>query len=452
MNLTDTIVAVSSAPVSAGEGARSIVRVSGAGAWEAAGRVVSLPNGADVGWHGGLSIPMVHPSAALAGVLLFKGPRSFTGEDVAELHLPASMGIVRALLDEILHGRVGGGGQVRLAEAGEFSARAFFHGKIDLTQAEGISATISATNAVQLRAAAGLRQGTLYKEMVRLTEEVAGALALVEAGIDFSDEADVSFISMERSGRVIGELVGYVERLLATALRVDRVDGMATVVLVGKPNVGKSSLMNALLCRERAIVSGVAGTTRDMLSGVMRTGSGEVRLVDVPGEEEVVDEMRGKMMEARALALLEADLRVRVVDAEEDDGKTEEGPVLVVQNKVDLLVGGRERRPGRASVSAKTGEGIELLREQIGGLLREREVVAEGRVGMNQRHRALLIGAREGLHRAAAYTRDEAVFRRHPELLAAELREALDLLGQITGTVSPDEILGKIFSSFCIGK
>jgi tRNA modification GTPase len=446
MDFTDTIVTVSSAPVGAGEGVRSIVRLSGAGAWEAAGRVVSIPNGAGIGWHGGLSIPMVHASTALAGVLLFKGPRSFTGEDVAELHVPASLGVVRAVLDEMLRG-----GGVRLAEAGEFSARAFFNGKIDLTQAEGISATISATNAVQLRAAAGLREGTLYKEMVRLTEEVAGVLALVEAGIDFSDEADVSFVSREKARAAIEGLAGYVERLLVTAMRVDRVDSMATVVLVGKPNVGKSSLINALAGAERAIVSGVAGTTRDMLSAVIRTMAGDIRLVDVPGEEEIIDEMRGKMMEARRLALLEADVVVRVVDGDEE---VLEGG-LVVRNKVDLVPRGvRAWKPAPqvVCVSAKTGEGIEMLREKIGVLVQEREVVAEGRVVLNQRHRGLLMGAREGLGRAVEYTGEEAVFRQHPELLAAELRGTLDTLGQITGTVSPDEILGKIFSSFCIGK
>ena len=189
MHLTDTIIASSSAPSG---GVRGIVRLSGAEAWRLAGAVVQISGPLGAGYHGPVALPLLNARAKVAAVLLFKGPRSFTGEDVAEIQLPNSPAVLRACIDAILEC---GQGAVRLAGPGEFSARAFFNGKIDLTEAEGIAATINATTQVELRAAAGLREGSLHREIARLTEKVADILALIEAGIDFADEEDISFVS-----------------------------------------------------------------------------------------------------------------------------------------------------------------------------------------------------------------------------------------------------------------
>jgi len=268
------------------------------------------------------------------------------------------------------------------------------------------------------------------------------------------------------------------------------------VVLIGPPNVGKSSLINALTQQDRAIVSPVAGTTRDMLAATLHTESGDVRLLDVPGEEIPTGEVAARMMDARRLALLEADLVVRVIDHTQDPRAAAAGwadlpaAMLVVQNKADLLAPNRvlpEREPsrdrvgatnrrlnaarslpyGRGSempqnmatpaepwyqVSAKTGQNIPQLRAVIAQLVARRDTVGAGRMVLNQRHRLILQDVTTALWQAAQHTQDKTTFERSLDLLAADLRHALDLLGQISGTISPDEVLGRVFSTFCVGK
>jgi tRNA modification GTPase len=359
-----------------------------------------------------------------------------------------------------------GGADARLAGPGEFSARAFFNGKIDLTEAEGIAATINASTEVELRAATALREGRLHRDIERLVEELANALAAVEAGIDFSDEEDVSFVDVEKLESTLEQLGEALDDRLHTSLRLDRLDSAPTVVFIGKPNVGKSSLINALTGSSRSIVSDVPGTTRDILAAMMHTPKGDIRLLDVPGDEISSDEIRDKMMDARRAALLEADLVVRVVDHEHPpgdlDGWTDiPGEMIGEQYLGDLLDDSQRNEgswlPGTGKpwgvVSAKTGFNIERLREVIIRLCERYESsLSRERLVLNQRHRLLLQDARTAVWDAARYTRDADALRKYPELLAADLRRALDLLGQITGTISPDEVLGRIFSQFCIGK
>ncbi|HVT80894.1 MAG TPA: GTPase, partial [Phycisphaerae bacterium] len=230
--------------------------------------------------------------------------------------------------------------------------------------------------------------------------------------------------------------------------------------------VGKSSLINALPGTERSMVSPVAGTTRDARSAVLELPEGKVLLVDVAGEEAAVDEMRGRMMEARRMALLDADLVVQVIDEEESPGAGVEeeicGARIVVRNKCDLMAGGgRDALAARGtargaclllSVSAKTGENLERLKEAIGRHAIHRVPQGERSFALNQRHRMIFHELQQVLWRGAALARGEGDFRRHPELVAAEVRYGLDLLGQMTGAISPDEVLGRVFARFCIGK
>jgi tRNA modification GTPase len=465
--LTDTIIAVSS-PATGG-GIRAIIRLSGPSAWRLAREVVELPAEAGVGYHGSLVLPLLHARHPFAAAILFKGPRSFTGEDVAELHVPNSPALVRACMDRMLDC---GGADVRLAGPGEFSARAFFNGKIDLTEAEGIAATINAGTEIELRAATSLREGTLHKQIQRHANELGNLLAMVEAGIDFSDEEGVRFIDGEELGSRLSQNVAGVQWWLAHAVRIDRLDRLPTVVLIGEPNVGKSSLINALAGRDRSITSEIAGTTRDMLSVVIPTPRGEVRLVDVPGEELPTDDLRKQMMEARERALMEADLVLDIVASETEVISGLLGSVrygadyYTVQNKVDLLPPAAVRtfeyledsgdfmtfRGEFQMVSAKTGWNIENLREAIGKLAHRRQTISQQIPALNQRHRILLQGAKEALHDAESWVDTENMGATRHELLAADLRRALDLLGQITGIISPDDVLGRIFSQFCIGK
>lgn len=458
MSFNDTILALSSAPPNA-QAPRALLRLSGPSAWQAAQALLpALPLA--TGFHQNLPLPLLHPALPIAAALLFQAPRSFTGEDIAELHLPASPALLAAATDALLRHPT-----LRNATPGEFSARAFLNGKIDLTEAEGIAATIHATDQRERQAAASLKNGHLHKKIDALTNEIANLLALVEAGIDFSDEEGVSFIDADKVEDTLEQLGEHFDDLLASSLRIDRLHAPPTVAFIGEPNVGKSSLLNALTGLDRSIVSPAPGTTRDILAATLQTPHGDVRLLDLPGNEIPSDELRTKMMDARALALFDADLVIRVVDHTSNpaslDGWTQvPGEMISIQNKADLLPPGTLEEgwwlPGTGkpwgSVSAKTGHNIAKLREVIARLTARHEPVGGHAIALNQRHRAIFQQTKTTLWTAAGYARDPDTFRRHPELLASHLRHALDLLGQITGAISPDQILGRIFSTFCIGK
>ena len=345
---------------------------------------------------------------------------------------------------------------MRLAEPGEFTARAFFNGKLDLTQAEGIAATINAANVSQLRAAASLRQGDLCRWTRDTAERLANLLALVEAGIDFADEEDIRFIEAAQVRTVLAGLREEIERQLTASRRLARRDHLPTVVFVGPPNVGKSSLINALTQRERSIVSPVAGTTRDTLASVMHLPQGDIRLLDVPGEEALADALREKMMATRRSALLEADLVVYVVAPDHADppvGSAEDAsPHLTLHNKTDLLPAAAEPpEPAWQHVSAKTGLNLAELRQHLAATVLHRPHESTGYIELNTRHRMILHDVVATVQQAGMLV-EQGAAGTHPELLAAELRRGLDLLGQITGTISPDEVLGRIFSQFCLGK
>ena len=465
---SDTILAISSPPpppTPPGEsstGVRGIVRVSGTSALPVARALTRLPPDAKTGWHGGLAIQL-RGTDVPCSLLLFKTPRSFTGEDIAEFHLPNSAPILRAVIDSLLASAARLNLPLRPAGPGEFSSRAFFNGKIDLTRAEGIAATINAANQSQLRAAAALREGNLQREINGLAGRVADLLARIEAGIDFADEEGISFANREEVATELAEVGKKAKGLIAAGYRVDRADALPAVVFVGRPNVGKSSLINALAGQQRAIVSEIAGTTRDMLSAVMHTPEGDLRLIDVPGEEAPADDLRAAMMESRRLAILEADVIVQVLDHTDGVGTVamqRDWGVrnIVLQNKCDLIEETERRMSvlpeenGCGWVSAKTGENLEVLKRLLVRLAIHTPAVAQDAIALNGRHRRILREFAAAAGRAGEIAGDQTVFRTRPELLAAELRGALDLLGEITGSISPDEVLGRIFSQFCIGK
>jgi tRNA modification GTPase len=445
MQLNDTIVALSS-PQGA-DGIRAIVRLSGPAAWELTQSVAHIAE-TRIGWH---DAPLEFDGLRFSGhIILFQSPKSFTGQDVAELHVPHSPALVAALTQALLRAGAAHGTPIRLAEPGEFSARAFFNGKIDLTEAEGIAATIAAGSDAQLRAAAGLRKGDLHRWTRATADKLADLLARVEAGIDFVDEDDVRFIEPPELIAALAQLRTEIASQLTAAIRIDRLDAPPAIVFTGKPNVGKSSLINALAGRDRSIVSPIAGTTRDMLATDMHVEASIVRLIDVPGEEAPTDELREKMMAARDAALLDADLIVQVIAATDEMIPEPPDPRhIVVMNKVDLLQNSDPRVNAQLrAVSAKTGQGIAALRSALAQITARKEHTSASRLVLNHRHREILqqsLRTLEHAHAAVASTL-------HPELLAAELRHALDQLGQMTGTLSPDEVLGRVFAQFCIGK
>jgi len=436
VNPADTIVAISSA---VGAAARMVVRLSGPLAPNLARALCRLddppsPGAARVRLHfADLVVP--------AWLYVFRAPRSYTGDDLVEFHLPGNPVLCRMLLD---HLRSAG---ARDAEAGEFTARAFFNGRLDLTEAEGVAATIAAQTEDELAAARQLMAGELARRLRPVTDAVAEMLALVEVGIDFSDE-DVTFLSPEQVRSRIAEADSALEQLLSDSTRFERLRHEPTAVLVGRPNAGKSTLLNALAGRPRAVTSPVAGTTRDVLSAEVALERGMLRLLDVAGldagREESSDSIE-RQMRARALrAVEEADLVILVQDL------TDPAPAPAVDRRSDVVVRTKSDlapaiEHAGVSVSAHTGDGLPALRDRLDRLaFGERS--ARTSLALNARHVAAVHEAREALARAASATDGS------PEVLALELREALDALGRVVGAVTPDDLLGRIFSTFCIGK
>jgi tRNA modification GTPase len=429
----DTIVAISSA---VGSAARMIVRLSGADAIRIAKHFVDaadFPTAAAARMRFRVRDLPEFP----AWVYSFRSPRSVTGEDVIEFHLPGNPLLARMTLDDcIAHG-------ARLADPGEFSARGYFNGRIDLAQAEGVAATIAANSAAELRAARQLLSGELARRLKPITELVTDTLALIEAGIDFVDE-DISFLSREDAAARIDRTTAMLDQLLRDSTRFERLTHEPTIVLTGRPNAGKSTLLNALAGQERAIVSPIAGTTRDLLSAEVTLSRGRVRLIDAAGidEAEATSEIE-RDMRSRALRAIEtADVLILLHDCTDDRGDLvlPRDPDMRVLTKSDLaalpLAG--------FAIGARTGAGIDSLRQELDRLTFGN--TTSGALALNARHVQLLEDARQALIRAAQQ------LDRGQELLALDLRETLDSLGGILGQITPDDVLTKLFATFCIGK
>ena len=390
------------------------------------------------------------------GVMLFKAPYSFTGAQIAELHVPGSPELLSTTLETLLSRGA------RQAEPGEFSARAFLNGKLDLTEAEGIAATISARSSHQLRAAASLRHGRLHQWVTRYADELANILALVEAGIDFSDEPGVSFIALDQLRNRLDAVLEAMGQLESQAVSWEALSTQPMVILLGRPNVGKSSLLNALGGQDRAIVSPIAGTTRDAIGIELSEASRSLRLMDAAGIEMNDTAMSTRMNDARRQSVLRADVIVLVIDESDTPDTLRELALevqtanvwkVVVRNKLDLSGGLRCAPLASAlpwfNVSAKTGENILALRTAIFDYAHRLAPMAEDCLTLNGRHQELIRQAGCALHQAREVLASSDKF---PELLAADLRTALDDLGAICGTISSDDVLGRIFGSFCIGK
>lgn len=450
VNQTDTIVAISSA---AGSAARAIVRLSG----PMARSLVETMAGMSLDWPGGSARLVrlgIRGAEVPAWLYLFRAPRSYTGEDTVELHLPGNPLLARWVVEDLIHRGA------RMAEPGEFTARAYFNGRLDLTEAEGVAATIAASNEAELAAARQLMAGELSRRLAPVMDRLAETLALLEVGIDFSDE-DVTFLSDSELRQRLSDVRGDLQRLVSESARFERLSHEPRIVLVGRPNAGKSTLLNALAGSERAIVSPQAGTTRDALSAEVKLASGMVTIIDVAGleafdgddsdgeasaEASIAAQMRRRALEA----VREADRVVLVHDLTDPGPPVEAGrtPDLVVRTKVDLLDDQQQIEAGEdereCRVSAATGQGMEALRRRLNELAfggQERSTLA-----LNTRHLQCIDEAVAATDRAL-HQAGGAV-----EVVALELRSALDALGGVLGVITPDDLLGRVFSRFCIGK
>jgi tRNA modification GTPase len=383
-------------------------------------------------------------------VLFFPGPASFTGEDVLELQ-----GHGGPVVIELLMGRVMELG-ARAARPGEFTERAFFAGKVDLAQAEAVADLIAAGSAQAARAAMRSLQGEFSREVGALATAVTELRVYVEAAIDFPDE-DVEFLgSAEVAGR-LADIEARFARVGHAAAQGRLLRDGLHVVIAGKPNAGKSSLLNRLAGHEAAIVTDVPGTTRDLLRERIDIDGLPLHVVDTAGLRDTADAVEGEGVRRARAEIGRADLVLYVVDATTEPGPDAlRGelealpagvPVLVVWNKVDLVRGLSPQGTVPVFISATTGLGLDELRAR----LKERAGYEQGGAGTfsaRARHVEALGRARGHFERAREMLAERTSF----ELVAEELRLGQDALGEITGAVSSDDLLGKIFGSFCIGK
>lgn len=421
-----------------GAAARLIVRTSGARAFDLGAQLGA--NELHVGRAKPVSLRFADLSVR-ATCYSFQAPRSHTGEEVVEYHLPGNALLGRLLIEALV--QLGG----RQAQPGEFSARAFFNGKLRLDEAEGVAASISASNDRELAAAGRLRAGELARRMAPAMEELADLLALTELGIDFTEE-DVVVLDPAEAQRRMALLRNELGKLLAESARLEQLGQPPRIALVGRPNAGKSTLMNALAGYRRAVASDQPGTTRDALSADVELPGGRVTLIDLAGVGEPppgsldAEAHRRTMHEATI-----ADVLVLVRDAmdERADPPLPRPADVRVLSKIDLQPDAAGE--GELGVSALAGRGLDELQRRLGEVAFTIHGGAES-LALCARHREHICVALEALAQAASAAGTAGA----AELLALHLREALNALGGILGTVSPDDLLGRIFGRFCIGK
>lgn len=460
----DTIVAIATPP---GRGGIGVVRISGPDTFRIAPALVSR----DAAFEPRRAVLAHFVDSAKGGaiadevvVTCFAGPQSYTGQDVAEISAHGSPIVLRAIVRRTME--LG----ARLARPGEFTLRAFLNGKRDLVQAEAVADLVSAVTPLQARTAFDQLEGTLTRRIAQIDAMLFDLIARLEASLDFPDEG-YHFVALDAIDREIGHLIGLVDRLLDDSSRGRMIREGITVAIVGKPNVGKSSIFNCLVGVDRAIVTEVPGTTRDLITETIDLGGIPVTVVDTAGARDTLDIVEREGVARGEHAATVASVVVVVLDQSEpltieDErllGRAAPTPRIVVANKSDrpnalgvvASPSGSGAAPATAvaalpidvRMSALTGSGVDQLRRAITAAIGSAET-REPAALSNARHIALLESARARLLRARATAAEQ-----HPEeFVLAELQEARATLEEIVGTRTSDAILQHIFERFCIGK
>jgi len=446
----ETIFATATAPLKSGV---AVIRISGASAGEALDRLTNCkrpkPRYASLNK---IYNPETKEQIDEALILWFEAPASFTGEDVAELHVHGGRAVVVELLTCL-----GNMKNLRIAEPGEFSRRAFLNGKMDLTQAEGLADLIDAETKMQAKLALRQKQGELGNLYEYWREEILVLLAYIEAYIDFPDE--------EIPADVIEKIENNVEVLSASITthladkRGERLRDGLSIAIIGPPNAGKSSLLNSLAKRDVAIVSEHAGTTRDVIEVHLDLGGYPVNIADTAGIRENAGEIEAEGIRRARIRADSADLKILVFDALDLSGASQEvllksfssmidENAIIVINKMDLIAVNKIPQSimklGPILASFEIGEGIEKILLKIKSFAEDNFDSSSGPLITRERHRQLLA---EALQSLLSFS-----FSKPVELASEDLRLAATYIGKITGRINVEEVLDRIFSSFCIGK
>jgi tRNA modification GTPase len=456
MYIRDTIAAIST-PV--GEGGIGIIRVSGDRAREIAGSIFMSKRNGGLKSHRFYYGRIINPADGNfideAMVVLMLAPRSYTREDVLEIQCHGGYLLVQKILEVVLLQGA------RLAEPGEFTKRAFLNGRIDLVQAEAVIDIIRGKTEAALALAQHQREGLLSSKIQNIKEGITESLALIEAYLDFPEE-EIEFAGNLEINNLVKGSLEIIETLLRGYYEGRVLREGVSVLIAGKPNVGKSSLLNVLLKEKRAIVTSVPGTTRDIIEEVVNINGLPVKMLDTAGIRETEDEIEQEGVKLALEKIPQADLVLFVTDAsrpfDREDmlllAAVESSTVLVVKNKCDLstvlLLPKELANKPIVEISTHTGFGIDKLREAIFNIFLHGEAV-DGRdyVALSHaRQRDVLVKACEHLQSFLHQFAEGASL----ELVALDLRDALHYVGELIGETTPDDILDLIFQRFCIGK
>ncbi len=462
MILNDTIIALATP---SGAGALSIIRLSGNDAIKLAAPFFKSVRGKDLVGQKSHTVRLGHVvegDKILDEVLVtvFKGPHSYTGQNVVEISCHGSAYIQQQIIQLFLRNGC------RMAEAGEFTLRAFLNGKLDLSQAEAVADLIASENEASHQIAMQQMRGGFSTEIKKLREELLNFASLIELELDFAEE-DVEFADRSQFKALLIRIREVLKRLIDSFAVGNVIKNGIPVAIVGEPNVGKSTLLNALLNEDRAIVSDIAGTTRDTIEDEISIGGIGFRFIDTAGIRETVDLVEGLGIKKTFEKIETAQVVIYLFDAEKFKVQSSKFKVeietiknkyplknlIIVANKIDKLSDGeisdlRSQISNLLTLSAKTGEGVDALQNQLlefvnTGALRNNETIVT-----NTRHYDALIKALQEIEKVQ-FGMDGGT---PSDLLAIDLKEALYQLGLITGQVSNDELLGNIFANFCIGK
>ena len=476
MRLNDTIVALATP---AGAGAIAVIRISGMDAISVVAPLFSSKADKNLLQEPSHTLHLgniVDDQRILDEVLVsvFHGPRSYTGENTIEISCHGSPYIQQEIIQLLI--RKG----CRSAEAGEFTLRAFLNGKMDLSQAEAVADLISSENQASHQLAMQQMRGGFSNEIKKLREELLNFASLIELELDFAEE-DVEFANREQFSALIVKIQNVLKRLVDSFSVGNVIKNGIPVAIVGEPNVGKSTLLNALLNEERAIVSDIAGTTRDTIEDEISIGGIGFRFIDTAGIRETEDVVESigirrtfeKISQAQVVVVLvdsgtliqdsefklqNSEMQFIQTEVEKIRNRFPKKPLIVVANKIDRLseeqrkdlLGNLGHLQGSSLMllSAKTGEGVEELQQKLLEFVNTGELRNNNSIVTNTRHYNALLKALEEINRV----QDGMNANLSGDLLALDIRQALHHFGEITGEITNDDLLGNIFANFCIGK